>query len=91
MSNLSLDDCDHCAGVTQLSGYTRESAIAALESGELGCWICLEDEEQDSDEGYANGEDESGHTTCGVLYDGEEIVWDGRHSSKGRRNKATDG
>ena len=82
MNNLSLDDCDHCAGVTHLSGYTRESAIAALESGELGCWICQEDEGQDPDGGYADGKFESGHTTCCVLYDGEEIVWDGRHSNK---------
>ena len=81
MSDLYLDDCDHCACVTHLGGYTRESAIAQLESGELGCANCMDDQ----------GEDGDGHTTCVALFDGDEVVWDGRHSNKGRQRKATDG
>jgi hypothetical protein len=37
------------------------------------------------------GEDGDGHTTCVALFDGDEVVWDGRHSNKGRQRKATDG
>jgi len=70
--SLSLDNCDHCAAVTHLTGYTRESAIAALDSGELGCWLCEDDQ----------GEDGDGHTTCVQLLDGEEVVWDGRHEAR---------
>lgn len=81
MSNLFLDDCDHCACVTHLSGYTRESAIAQLESGELGCANCMDDQ----------GEDGDGHTTCVALFDGDEVVWDGRHSNLGERRKAPNG
>ena len=64
--DLRLDDCSHCACDTPLCGYTRASAIAALEAGELGCWLCMEDSDGD------------GHAGCVVLYDGDEVVWDGR-------------
>jgi hypothetical protein len=65
---LRLDDCSHCACATHLSGFTRESAVRALEAGELGCDNCEDDEDGDG----------TGHTTCVVLYDEDEIVWDGR-------------
>jgi hypothetical protein len=64
MSDLRLDDCSHCACVTHLSGYTRETAIAALERRELGCDNCMEDGD--------------GHAQCVALFDGDSIVWDGR-------------
>ena len=64
MSDLRLDDCSHCACVTYLHLYTREKAIQALESGDLGCRNCLEDDD--------------GHGSCVVLYDGDEAIWDGR-------------
>jgi hypothetical protein len=64
--NLRLDDCAHCACVTILSGYTRETAIRELQAGSLGCWNCQEAEDD--------------HLSCVVLYDDEEVVWDGRAS-----------
>jgi len=73
MANLRLDDCAHCAAVTHLPSppWTRESAIEALERGELGCWLCMEDAE-------AEPECCDGHYRCVVLYDGDEVVWNGR-------------
>lgn len=65
---LTLDDCSHCACVTQLSGYTRETAIAALEAGTLGCDNCM-----DTDP------DDVGHLACCALYEDGAVVWDGRH------------
>ena len=67
MSDLRLDDCTHCACSTELVGYTRASAIAALERGELTCENCAEDE------------DDSMHQCCVALFDGDEVLWDGRH------------
>lgn len=72
MADLRLDDCDHCACVTWLPGWTREKALAALENGELGCDNCQDDE----------WERPEGHTRCCVLYDGNEVVWDGRHTPR---------
>lgn len=69
MSDLRLDDCSHCACLTPLCGYTREQAIAELDDGTIGCWNCLEDE------------DGGGHHACVALYDGDEMVWDGRHEN----------
>ena len=66
--SLRLDDCVHCAALTTLPGWARDDAIAALERRELGCWLCMEDSPDGCD----------GHTTCVVLYDGDEPVWDGR-------------
>jgi len=71
MADLRLDDCEHCACVTPLPGWTREQAIAALERGELGCWLCMEDADARAISGAR-------HDTCVVLYDGDEAVWDGR-------------
>lgn len=68
--SLSLDDCSHCACVTPLSGYTRESAVAALESGELGCWNCSEDTENLK------------HFQCVALFENGEVAWDGRHGAR---------
>lgn len=68
--SLRLDDCCHCPCVTYLSGFTVETAIAALKSGQLGCDNCRDDDAIDG----------SGHTTCVALYNDEDkIVWDGRH------------
>jgi hypothetical protein len=69
MSQLRLDDCDHCAAVTPLHGYTKEQAIEALENKELGCWLCAE-------------EGDTEHSTCVVLYEDGVPVWDGRCSEK---------
>lgn len=72
ISNLSLDNCAHCACETGLARYTVESAIKALERKELGCWNCEEDQDRSGD----------GHTTCVQLLErvgDEKIVrWDGR-------------
>lgn len=57
--NLCLDDCEHCACFTELSGYTKESAIKALEDGDLGCQNCIEDQDDDGD----------GHTKCVALFE----------------------
>ena len=65
-AHLRLDDCQHCAAVTLLSGHDRASAIEALERGALGCWLCSEDQEGD------------GHCACVRLYAGDEVIWDGR-------------
>lgn len=69
---LKLDDCAHCACVTPLAGYTRAQAIEALENGTLGCWNCLEDQQGHPD----------GHVACVALFEGDEVVWDGRHKAK---------
>lgn len=63
---LRLDDCAHCMCVTELIGYTRASALVALNDGSVGCDNC-EDQEPDG-----------GHTSCVVLYDGDEVVADFR-------------
>jgi len=68
MAELILDDCSHCACQTALQGYSLERAIEELESGQLGCWNCLDQQEVDAD----------GHYACVVLYDDGKIVWDGR-------------
>jgi len=65
---LILDDCSHCACVTQLSGFTRETAILALLDGTLGCDNCM-----DTDP------DDVGHLACVALYENDVLVWDGRH------------
>lgn len=66
--SLRLDDCSHCACVTPLVGYSIESAIEALQTGELGCWNC-----QDA------GEDD--HVACVALFDdADKILFDGRCS-----------
>jgi len=70
MAGLRLDDCVHCACVTHLSGYTREQAVKELEDGSLGCWNCLDQQEE--------GGLDDGHCACVILYDGDEVVWDGR-------------
>jgi len=68
--SLSLDDCSHCACVTQLIGYTKETAIEALERSELGCENCLDDEP-----------DDVGHHRCVALFDDDgNVQWDGRHT-----------
>lgn len=68
-TQLRLDDCSHCACVTTLVGYTVERAIADLETGRLGCWNCLEDQE---------GDEADGHVACVVLYEGDTVLQDGR-------------
>jgi hypothetical protein len=65
--SLSLDDCQHCACSTELSGYTKESALKALTEGSLGCENCLDDL---ASEGLPN----DGHTTCVSLYEGETLL-----------------
>ena len=69
--DLRLDDCAHCACVTVLAGYTRETAVAALERGELACGNC--------------GDDGDGSQACVVLYDGDEAVWRGGCAAKAVR------
>lgn len=67
MSDLRLDDCSHCACMTRLAGYSRESAIAAIEDGSLTCWNCGD-----------QGDDSDGHERCVVLFDGDTVVRDFR-------------
>jgi len=62
--NLYLDDCSHCACITHLVNYTPEQAIKELEKGSLGCHNCEEDDD--------------GHHTCVVFYEGDKVLWDGR-------------
>ncbi len=68
---LRLDDCEHCACVTPVGGYTRASAIAALDEGSLGCWNCSEDD------------DDMSHHGCVVLYDDDVVVLDRRCLRRG--------
>jgi hypothetical protein len=58
--SLRLDNCEHCACVTPLVGYTPASAIAALERGELGCWNCSEC--------LPSGNAEARHSRCVQLH-----------------------
>lgn len=59
---LQLDDCSHCACVTLLVRFTKETAIAALERGEIGCDNCMEDEEDTT------------HHRCVALFDDDGNV-----------------
>lgn len=73
MTGLRLDYCAHCACVTTLHGYTPEQAVADLDAGRLGCWYCLE-AQQDGDP--------DGHTRCVALMDVDDhVLWDGRHKT----------
>lgn len=77
--SLHLDDCEHCACATYLHGYTKETAIQALESGELGCDNCIDQQ----------GEDGDGHIGCVALFDGDgNVLWDGRHKTRRRSHAA---
>lgn len=79
MNNLRLDDCSHCACLTSLSGYTQESAVKELESGKLGCDNCMDIDPDDKD-----------HHQCVALFDGDEVVWDGRHKTPRRVDQERD-
>lgn len=61
---LKIDNCKYCAAVTHTCYKQLPDLLIDAEKGEIGCWLCEEDEDRE-------------HHTEFDVFDDSEKIWCG--------------
>lgn len=71
---LKIDNCQYCAAVTHTRYRKLSDLLADIERGEIGCWLCNEDDHYHAEVDIFRGNEKiwCGHTTKCVDVVGEK-------------------